>query len=146
MNWDFRESGKEEPLARRVHDVAERMEAAGCISKSNSFRRIRKNVPDGSRAGVTKVGTDAWEGKTVAMAQCNLRSATCPESGGGFGCLSVRREVAQDMFEIMSGRNVSATKETHEERVHDPGLRGMERVVNDAQLLIMAAGKETRKA
>ena len=68
MNLDFRESGKEEPLARRMHDVSERMEAAGCISKANSFWRVRENVPDGSRAGVTKVGTDAWEGKTLAMA------------------------------------------------------------------------------
>jgi hypothetical protein len=68
MNWEFRKGGKEGPLARGMHDVTERVEAAGGISEANSFRRIRKDVPDGSRAGVAKVGTDAWEGKTLAMA------------------------------------------------------------------------------
>jgi len=32
MNWEFRKGGKEKPLARRMHDVTERVEAAGGIS------------------------------------------------------------------------------------------------------------------
>ena len=50
------------------------------------------------------------------------------------------------MFEVVGWGDVSATKEAHEERVNDPGLRRVEGVVDDAQFLIVAAGKKTGKA
>ena len=54
-------------MARGMHDVTKRVKAASCIAKANRFRRVREDVPDGTRTGVAEVRADAWKGKTVAM-------------------------------------------------------------------------------
>jgi hypothetical protein len=68
MNRNFWKCGKEEPLARGMHNVVKGVEATGCVTKANGFRRIRKDVPNGSSAGVTKVSTNAWKGKALTVA------------------------------------------------------------------------------